>query len=352
MLSAALAVLTLLAAAVPSWSQQIADPTTLASIYSLTTSTSIPFPTATLSNSDAQSFIVSGWSLSKGKIQQGASNIQFVADPFPNKPAPLSATNSTGPVLQVTYPAGQFGSEDSGLQLFSLWNTSDGSAFQSMLVTYEVAFDSNFDFVKGGKLPGLRGGPDPDGCSGGSAANGSNCFSTRLMWRKQAAGEVYAYIPTPNGICSNSNFLCNDDGFGTSIDRGSFSFAAGQWNRVTLIVRLNQPLDTANGEVVLYYNNVNALDEKVLQYRSSSDITIGGLWLSTFFGGSDSSWAPPSDVHAYFRNFQLYGSSSPSNLTGAKVSGAPRSARVAFSASTVGAAVVGLVMATLGSLLL
>lgn len=190
MFSTALAVLTVLAASAgPVWSQQIADPTTLASIYSLTTSTSIPFPTATLSNSDAQSFIVSGWSLSKGKIQQGASNIAFVADPFPDKPAPTSTTNSTGPVLQVTYPSGQVGSETSGMQLYSLWNTSDGSTFQSMLVTYEVAFDSNFDFVKGGKLPGLRGGPDPDGCSGGSAANGSNCFSTRLMWRKEAAGE-------------------------------------------------------------------------------------------------------------------------------------------------------------------
>ncbi|KAI8969561.1 hypothetical protein BD414DRAFT_502994 [Trametes punicea] len=351
MFPVALAVLTLLAAARPSWSQQIADPPTLASMYSLTTSTSIPFPTATLSNSDAQSFIVDGWSLSKGKIQQGGDNIEFVADPFPTKPAPSSTSNSTGPVLQVTYPAGQFGSSTSGLQLYSLWNTSDSSGFQSMLVTYEVAFDSNFTFVKGGKLPGLRGGPDPDGCSGGSAANGSNCFSTRLMWRTDAAGEVYAYMPTPNNICSNSHFKCNNDGFGTSIDRGSFSFVAGQWNRVTLLVRLNQPLNTANGEAALYYNNVKALDEQILQLRSSSDISIGGLWLSTFFGGSDSSWAPPSTVHAYFRNFELFGSSAPSNLTGQQVSGAAHHAPFALSASVWGAAVAGLLVAALGSLL-
>ncbi|KAI0645498.1 hypothetical protein C8Q79DRAFT_910961 [Trametes meyenii] len=348
MLPVALTVLTLLAAATPSWTQQIADPAALASIYSLTTSTSMPFPTATLSNSDAQSFLLSGWSLSKGKIQQGGSNIAFVADPFPNKPAPTSTTNSTGPVLQVTYPEGEVGSEASGLQLYSLWNTSDGSAFHSMLVTYEVAFESNFDFVKGGKLPGLRGGPDPDGCSGGSAADGSNCFSTRLMWRKAAAGEVYAYIPTPNNICSNKDFKCNSDGFGTSIDRGSFSFVPGQWNRVTLLVRLNQPLNTANGEVLLYYNNVRALDEQALQYRSSSGISVGGLWLSTFFGGSDDSWAPPATVHAYFRNFQLYGSSAPSNLTGQQVSAATP---LSGSASTWGVAVAGLVVAACGALL-
>ena len=39
---------------------------------------------------------------------------------------------------------------------------------------------------------------------------------------------VYAYIPTPNNICSDSDFICNSDGFGTSIDRGSFSFLTGK----------------------------------------------------------------------------------------------------------------------------
>lgn len=39
---------------------------------------------------------------------------------------------------------------------------------------------------------------------------------------------VYAYIPTPNDVCSSSHFKCNSDGFGTSIDRSSFSFVAGQ----------------------------------------------------------------------------------------------------------------------------
>ncbi|KAI0743892.1 hypothetical protein C8Q80DRAFT_1106692 [Daedaleopsis nitida] len=351
MLPHALTVLTLLSAVAPSWSQQIADATSLASIYSLSTSTSLPFPTQTLSNTDAQQFIVSGWSLSRGKIEQGGGNIGFVNDPFPDKPAPTSTQNITGPVMQVKYPKGAFGSETSGVQLYSLWNTSDGSAFQSMLVSYEVAFDANFDFVKGGKLPGLRGGPDPDGCSGGAAANGSNCFSTRLMWRKGAVGEVYAYIPTPNNICSNSNFRCNSDGFGTSIDRNSFAFVPGQWNRVTLLVRLNEPTNTVNGEVLLYYNNVRALDEQALQYRSTDNINIGGLYFSTFFGGGDSSWAPPADVNAYFRNFEMWGSSSPSNLSGSQVSGALSSRPHAIASSVWSMAALAFTCAVFGALL-
>lgn len=293
------------------------SPTSLASQYSLTTSTSLPFPTATLSNSDAQSFLVSGWSLSKGKIENGADDIAFVDDPFPNAPAPGSTDTPTGPVLQVTYPAGSFQSTSGGLQLYSLWNTSDGSQFNSMLLSYEVAFDADFNFVKGGKLPGLRGGPQPTGCDGGQAANGTNCFSSRLMWRTSGQGEVYAYIPDSNRLCSGdpSEFLCNSDGFGTSIDRGSFSFTTGAWNHVTLLVRLNN-VGSDNGEVSLFFNDVNALDHTNINYRTDTDINIGGLYLSTFFGGDDSSWATPNTVNTYFRNFQLWGSSATSNATG------------------------------------
>jgi hypothetical protein len=42
---------------------------------------------------------------------------------------------------------------------------------------------------QGGKLPGLRGGPDTHGCSGGNQTDGTGCFSTRLMWRTSGAGE-------------------------------------------------------------------------------------------------------------------------------------------------------------------
>ncbi len=233
-------------------------PASAASQYSLSTSTTLPFPRATLNSSSTQTYIASKWGLSKGRIQNGASNLVFVGDPFPDAPAPGANTSSSGntnsssapgPVLQVQYPAGSFQDNNGGgAQFFAMWNSSSGSAFQSMLVTYEVAFDAGFDWVKGGKLPGLRGGPDPNNCSGGNQANGTNCFSSRVMWRKNGDGEgelvlfylgasygrfshgvckVYAYVPRANGICSDSGVQCNDQ-FGISLDRGSFVFASGQ----------------------------------------------------------------------------------------------------------------------------
>ncbi|KAJ6586938.1 polysaccharide lyase family 14 protein [Mycena vulgaris] len=293
-------------------------PESLAAKFSLTTSTTLPFPTATQSSSDAQALLVSDWSLSKGRIQNGGDDLSFVADPFPNSPAPGAATTTTGPVLQVTYPAGSFSGDTGGAQFYNLWNTTQSSGFQSMLLSYEVAFDAGFDWVKGGKLPGLRGGLSPTGCSGGNESTGLDCFSTRLMWRTNGAGEVYAYIPSPNGLCSEKSIICNSD-FGISVGRSSFTFASGQWNRVTLLVQLNNPADVANGNIEVYFNDVQALAQQDLQIRASSNVTAGGLYFSTFFGGSDSSWSTPTTTHTYFRNVQLWGGYTPSVLTGSKV---------------------------------
>ncbi|KZP34683.1 polysaccharide lyase family 14 protein [Athelia psychrophila] len=296
----------------------------VATQFSLTTSTSLPFPTATLASSDAVNFIQdisNGWSLSKGTIQNNPNNTAFVNDPFPDSPTPgLNPSNTTGPVLQVTYPAGSL-HDYGGTQLYSMWNTSDGSSFNSVLLSYEVAFDSDFDWVKGGKLPGLRGGPEVNGCAGGVEPNGTDCFSSRVMWRTSAAGEVYAYIPTPDNLCGEaaSEIICNSD-YGVSVERGSYSFVAGQWNRITMLVQMNSPANIANGNLLLYYNDVPAISQSNLVFRSGDDVNIGGLYLSTFFGGSDSTWAPRSNVNSYFRNFEMWGSSSPSNLSGSTVS--------------------------------
>ncbi|KAJ7193186.1 hypothetical protein B0H12DRAFT_1171372 [Mycena haematopus] len=292
-------------------------PASLAAQFTLTTSTTLPFPTATASSGDTQSLLTSQWALAKGRIQDGGSDLAFVDDPFPNNPAP-GTTSTTGPVLQVTYPAGSFSGDTGGAQFINLWNNTGSNTFQSMLISYEVAFDENFDWVKGGKLPGLRGGTSEIGCSGGNESTGLDCFSTRIMWRTNGQGEAYAYIPTPNNLCSDKNIICNDD-FGISLSRGSFTFQSGQWNHVALLVQLNNPVDVANGNVEVYFNNVQAFAQQNLQIRASDSVTAGGLYFSTFFGGSDSSWATPNTTHTFFRNFQLFGSSNPSTLTGAEV---------------------------------
>lgn len=38
---------------------------------------------------------------------------------------------------------------------------------------------------------------------------------------------VYAYVPTPNNLCSEKSITCNSD-FGVSVGRGDFGFVTGQ----------------------------------------------------------------------------------------------------------------------------
>lgn len=227
-------------------SGSLVSPEDIASSLSLTVSTSLSFPTATLSPSDADDFLVENWSLNKNKIQNQPSDIAFVSDPFPTSSVnPVLSPSSPAPVLQVTYPQGSFEDSNGGVQFYSLFNGSLASP-QTMLLSYELAFGENFQWVKGGKLPGLRGGKDTNGCEGGSLPNGTDCWSARLMWRTLGEAEskfnvygsriniinsqlaVYTYIPTTDRLCNDAEVICNSD-FGTSLNRGAVSFQSGTY---------------------------------------------------------------------------------------------------------------------------
>lgn len=183
--------------------QDIVPASSLAAQLSLTTSTSPPFPTTILNTNDTENFLLSNWGLAKGEIENGASDLTFAQDPFPSDTVSSTVnafniqgrqanetTPSESPVLQVLYSNGSYSnSNQGGAQFYTLWNPPiDSGGWKTMMVSYEVAFDTDFDWVKGGKLPGLRGG-SLDGCSGGNQADGDNCFSTRIMWRQGGMGE-------------------------------------------------------------------------------------------------------------------------------------------------------------------
>jgi hypothetical protein len=206
----------------------------------------------------------------------------------------LPATDGApGRPLRVIYPAGSasnrsaadYGTAYGGTQVYLrlLNGAVDGARLQ-----YYVRFQPGFNFVKGGKLPGLYGGTMT---SGGNIPNGSNGFSTRYMWRTGGAGEVYAYLPSSVT-------------HGTSLGRGSWHFAAGQWTKMEQEVRLNTP-GQADGSITVWLNGNQVFQQTGMVYRTTGDLRIDGLFFSTFFGGGDPSWASPTDQYAEFADFSL-----------------------------------------------
>jgi hypothetical protein len=196
--------------------------------------------------------------------------------------------------LRVYYPAGSasprshidYGTPIGGTQFLATLRQPPSDA---LCLGYWVKFSENFNFVKGGKLPGLYGGSS---ISGQKIPDGTNGFSTRLMWRRNGYGEVYAYLPI-------------SDKDGTSIGRGSWQFQPGRWYHIEQQVLLNTPNQT-NGILRMWINQQLVLVQPNLLFRTTSALQIEGILFSTFFGGQDNTWAAPEDMYADFASFQLY----------------------------------------------
>lgn len=97
-------------------------------------------------------------------------------------------------MLQLFYPKDSINPSrwpQGGSQFYA--SPLDLSQARNVTFEYKVFFPGDFEWVKGGKLPGLYGGRT--GCSGGDPA--LDCFSTRLMWRAGGAGELYLVRPQP-----------------------------------------------------------------------------------------------------------------------------------------------------------
>lgn len=203
----------------------------------------------------------------------------------------------TGQILRVHYPKKSIdpGSAAKGLApLGGTQFTARLPAFRDVghdvvTLSYKVRFAKETSFMRGGKLPGLYGGIPR---SGGQIPNGSDGFSTRVVWQSYGEGAVYAYLPSSKV-------------WGTLFGKGKWRFHAGQWTQVAHRVRLNTP-GKDNGEIMIWIDGKIVHQQCGLRFRDVSTLKIDGIFFSTFFGGNDPSWATPVDTYVDFSDFEVY----------------------------------------------
>lgn len=205
------------------------------------------------------------------------------------------AANETGineAGLRIHYPAGSSSPSDGPRGGAGFYNTpSSLQEADRACLSYKVRFPGDFDFVKGGKLPGLYGGEAP---SGGEKVDGESGFSMRLMWREDGKGELYPYVV----------------GFeGKSVGRGLWRYPVGQWVTIEQEIVLNDPKQE-NGVARIWIDSRPVLEQTNIVFRTTPDITIDGLMFSTFFGGTGEGWRTPRDQHVDFADFRFYTSKS------------------------------------------
>ncbi|SFH21135.1 polysaccharide lyase [Modicisalibacter xianhensis] len=192
--------------------------------------------------------------------------------------------------LRVHYPEGTSAPSDQGEGGAGFYATiGELHRAERACLQYKVRFEPGFDFVKGGKLPGLYGGNAP---SGGDEVNGEKGFSMRFMWREDGKGELYEYV-------------VKDEEYGQSVGRGRWTFPTGEWVTVEQEIILNDP-GRDNGVARVWIDGEPVLEQHNIIYRRDDDIYVDGLMFSTFFGGHGKGWRTPKDQVADFADFRFY----------------------------------------------
>jgi hypothetical protein len=215
--------------------------------------------------------------------------------------------------MRAHYAAGSWNFQQEPLGGFSFYAPGPASVdlttAKEATLSYSVLFEDGFEFVKGGKLPGLYGGDSDDGsksCSGGR--RDAKCFSSRFMWRTNGAMELYTYLPPTfeanNAVCNIPPYSDCNPTYGASVGRGIVSFVPGEWMTLSQRVRLND-VGKENGEIEVFANGKSLFTARGLVLRDSAAGLIRGIQAQTFFGGSTSAWASPKEQNSYFADFSV-----------------------------------------------
>lgn len=203
-----------------------------------------------------------------------------------------------GKSLVVTYPEGESN------QGKSQWKLDLESGYDELFLSYRLRFDEGFDFVRGGKLPGLCGGA----CNtGGNAPDGTDGWSARMMWRTDGSGgsptnrdtaNIVQYAYHPDQPTEFGEDLRWDDGT-ASVWR---EFESDTWYRLQHRVVMNTP-GVADGVIQAWLDDEMVLDVQDIRFRDTDAFQIDTMYFSTFFGGSSTIWETTKDEQVYFDDF-------------------------------------------------
>lgn len=170
------------------------------------------------------------------------------------------------------------------------------SAVDEASLAFDVCFDRDFIWAKGGKLHGLG----PQSPITGGAEREPDGWSARVMFKEDGHCATYLYDQNKTKTY----------GIGSLSDKRVFQ--AGQWHHVVLHVRLNQPgKEDGSAQIFVDGRQVVKTDGVIFRTDFGKKTLIQNFLFSTFHGGSTGDWSPrnargePITVYALFDNFQI-----------------------------------------------
>ena len=192
-----------------------------------------------------------------------------------------------GHALRIHYPKYAYGCKDS--KQCVNWKPKIGGQFNQIYYSYKIKLAKGFDFVKGGKLPGIAGGTAN---TAGKKPNGRDGWSVRMMWNRHGKLVQYVYHPDQKRA------------FGDSFEWEMSVLDTEKWHTIKTRVRMNRP-SKHDGLIQSWLNGKLVLDRRNLRFRDNQKLQIDRFMFASFYGGSDASWAPKRDQAIYLDEFIL-----------------------------------------------
>lgn len=189
-----------------------------------------------------------------------------------------------GKVLKVMYPKGSLGPKQGGIQFVKPLPIAE-----EYYLNYYIKFKEGFDFVLGGKLPGLTSGGEK--FTGGFHPDKGEGWSARYMWKKEGEMILYFY------------HLDMKDKWGDVVKMNVF-FTPGKWYRITQHIKLNDA-DNFNGLMEVWVDGKKVINDEKVRYRLAPLGLIDTFYFSTFHGGNTPDWSPKKDSYIYFDDFKV-----------------------------------------------
>lgn len=203
--------------------------------------------------------------------------------------------------LRINFERGEFGRENYNAR----GNLADNNKYTT---TYSFRFTDNWDFGRGGKLPGLGGGTTPAG--GRPDTTG---MTSRLMWRRDNRdnngvtrnylesyhywlGQYRRYAPDGANGAKNNRYRFGDRTFLVSASKN-------QWYNIGMQVKL----DTGNGvgRLKIQVNGVTRYNRTHRYLTNNANWQMNSYLQAFFYGGGDNTWAPSRDSALFYDNLRV-----------------------------------------------
>ena len=205
--------------------------------------------------------------------------------------------------MQWNYPKGSVGPTAGGGQ----FEPPNSAQADEIYMTYNIKFKPGFDWVLGGKLPGLTGGPHSY-YSGVQKPAWSDGFSNGLMWGHGYGGQddkggiyFYIYHQDMSGL------------YGDCIRWGNFKFQTSpeRWYNITIRMVMNTIKSDGSGgnyDGIMegFVDGKLVVSKSGMRFRNTSSVHIDKMKIYSHFGGSGAEYGAARDEWTLIDDVELF----------------------------------------------